>query len=133
MTKTCTLCKEDKDESQFSWRQKSKGIRQYSCKTCHNAYLRDKYDPNKKRKADLHTKYKMTEEDWGSLYLSQQGRCKICDKPTVKLVVDHCHTTNKVRGLLCHSCNMGLGKFYDNPQLLKSAIQYLEVFVKEGI
>lgn len=131
--KICSRCGQNKPLDHYSWKVKSKGQRQAYCKPCHNEYLRDRYDPNKKRKADLHSKYNMTEKDWGDLYLAQHGECKICNRPTVKLVVDHCHTTNKVRGLLCHSCNMGLGKFYDDPRLLKSAIKYLETFVKEGI
>ena len=43
-----------------------------------------------------------------------------------KLVVDHCHATGKVRGLLCHNCNRALGLLKDKISVLKNAIQYLE-------
>ncbi len=42
------------------------------------------------------------------------------------LHVDHCHTTGKVRGMLCSDCNTGLGKFKDGPALLRRAAEYLE-------
>ena len=40
--------------------------------------------------------------------------------------VDHCHTTNKVRGILCAACNFGIGKFKDSTALLYLAIDYLK-------
>ena len=56
----------------------------------------------------------------------QEGACAICGcVPDKKLVVDHCHTSSIFRGLLCHSCNIGLGAFKDNELILKRAIEYL--------
>ena len=64
-----------------------------------------------------------------------QGGCAICGarqglggRNDRRLAVDHNHTTGKVRGLLCDSCNHGLGKFKDDKRLLKIAIAYLEYF-----
>jgi hypothetical protein len=56
---------------------------------------------------------------------SQQRRCAICLqlKP---LVVDHCHTTNVVRGLLCHQCNVGIGFLNDSCEILENAVKYLK-------
>ena len=60
----------------------------------------------------------------------QNGRCAICGKHQNKfkkaLSVDHCHKKGIIRGLLCNSCNLGLGKFYDNCELLNNAIYYLK-------
>jgi hypothetical protein len=42
-----------------------------------------------------------------------------------RMVVDHCHSTNKVRGILCDLCNTALGKFHDDVNLLSNAIGYL--------
>jgi hypothetical protein len=63
----------------------------------------------------------------------QNGVCAICHKPETKfmkgtlmrLAVDHCHDTGKVRGLLCQACNRGIGCFNHDPMLLRSAIEYL--------
>ena len=59
----------------------------------------------------------------------QGGRCAICRSPDPKSKrgwhVDHDHATKKVRGLLCRSCNVGIGRFRDDPELLRAALQYL--------
>jgi hypothetical protein len=55
--------------------------------------------------------------------------CMICDAPrkaNKMLCIDHCHTTGRIRGVLCDDCNIALGKFKDNIETLKSAINYLE-------
>ena len=66
----------------------------------------------------------------------QNNLCAICKNPETRksrsagkicqLAIDHCHTTGKIRSLLCHYCNVGLGSFKDNIEFLKSAIAYLE-------
>jgi hypothetical protein len=66
----------------------------------------------------------------------QNNECKICKKPEsktdkrygriIKLSVDHCHKTGKVRSLLCSACNAALGQIDDSIQLLESMINYLK-------
>lgn len=66
----------------------------------------------------------------------QDNKCAICSNTETvidarrdrvrKLAIDHDHATGKVRGLLCSSCNNGLGRFKDSPELLKKAVEYLE-------
>jgi hypothetical protein len=72
----------------------------------------------------VYTKYKITFEQRKEMEKSQEGRCLIC-KTHAKLCVDHCHKSLKVRGLLCRSCNLGLGYFKDNCSFLSEAILYL--------
>lgn len=55
----------------------------------------------------------------------QGGKCAICEKGMDKPCVDHCHTTMKVRQILCDNCNMGLGQFKDDEDILAKAIEYL--------
>lgn len=67
------------------------------------------------------------------LYHKQGGLCAICKQVGFKMLenhrtslsLDHCHATGKIRGLLCHSCNQGLGLFKDDPQNLEAAAVYL--------
>lgn len=55
------------------------------------------------------------------------GRCALC-KLKKELVIDHCHNTRKIRGVLCQNCNHGLGKFMDNPDLMEEAAKYIRQF-----
>ena len=82
----------------------------------------------------LKTYYGINLEYYKKLLKQQNDRCAICYKHELvkqygklsKLSVDHCHKTNRVRGLLCKKCNSALGLFQDSPVLLSSAWQYLE-------
>lgn len=79
-------------------------------------------------------------DKYNLLSKEQNEKCKVCNQPETyldnktrklhKLVVDHCHTTGTVRGLLCRNCNLGLGHFKDNPELLLKASIYLNMFNK---
>ena len=75
-------------------------------------------------------KYGITPEQYEVMLKEQKDKCKICermfDEETTVPHVDHCHSTGKVRGLVCRSCNTGLGFFEDNTEWLKKAITYLE-------
>ena len=71
------------------------------------------------------TRYGITAQEYRVLYEAQEGLCLVCRSHHEVLHVDHCHDTNRVRGLLCGTCNRGLGLFYDNPELLQRAADYL--------
>lgn len=74
-------------------------------------------------------RYGITLEQYNYLRAKQIFRCAICDRPetqTRRLDIDHCHKTNKIRGLLCNLCNQGLGLFKDSISSLISAVKYLE-------
>ena len=61
----------------------------------------------------------------------QEGKCAIClslPKGIKPWHVDHDHSTNKVRGILCHHCNTALGNFNDDPDILERALEYLNLF-----
>jgi len=76
------------------------------------------------RRRNLKQKYGITIEQFEEMVLQQDGRCAICHSKE-KLVVDHCHTSNEIRGLLCASCNRGIGLLKDSKGVLRQAITYL--------
>lgn len=68
--------------------------------------------------------YECTKEQYNALLKAQFNQCAICSKETT-LCVDHNHETKKIRGLLCRTCNIGLGCFGDRIELLKEAVVYI--------
>lgn len=84
------------------------------------------------RNATLKAKYGIGVEEYESMLARQNGVCAICgaDGPRIaggkNLHIDHCHKTGKLRGLLCQPCNTALGRFLEEPKLLRKAAAYLE-------
>lgn len=80
--------------------------------------------------------YGITVEEYDALYEAQGGLCALCKNPETQtrhgkvkvLAVDHCHATDKVRGLLCHACNCALGYLRDDPVLIRAAADYVESY-----
>lgn len=91
---------------------------------------RDK-KPEKARAINLMRNYGITLDQYDLMLASQEGRCAICRSGNPRgngkhFAVDHCHSTGKVRGLLCAHCNTVLGKMNDNPDTLLRAVEYLK-------
>jgi hypothetical protein len=80
------------------------------------------------RDKNLKKLYKLSLSDWVTLFEQQGNRCAICgsDKPRGKnWHTDHCHTTRRIRGILCGWCNTAIGKLQENPALFIKALSYL--------
>jgi hypothetical protein len=110
----CNTCRQEKELSEFYYDNYNKMLHK-RCKVCRSVKL-------------------LTKEEYAKLFLQQGGVCAICKGVSTitskkgklfKLSIDHDHTTGEVRGLLCHYCNTGLGKFRDSPFILSQAISYL--------
>jgi formate dehydrogenase maturation protein FdhE len=82
----------------------------------------------KNRKKQLWRNYRITLEQYNQIFVDQNGLCAICGTSGKKLVVDHCHTSQQIRGLLCNNCNTGIGLLQDVPEILISAANYLKRF-----
>lgn len=93
--------------------------------TTHGLSKRLDYQKNR----DLVRVYGITLDQLSEIYTKQGSNCLICgisEEATGRLLsIDHCHITGKIRGLLCNLCNVGLGNFKDNTELLEKAINYL--------
>jgi hypothetical protein len=83
-------------------------------------------------------RYNMTVPERQVMVDAQDNKCAICNSELAgwgkgwsadSSAVDHCHTTGKVRGILCYHCNTGIGQLKEDITVLKSAIKYLEKYV----
>lgn len=132
LTRQCKICQIVKEASEFDRDPKGVVIRK-ECKAC-RIEKRKKFDSRfgpGLRKRRLVYKYGITVEDYDRMQSDQNNLCLLCCRPNKNfwgnnLVIDHCHKTGKVRGLLCDKCNKGLGQFEDSIKVLQKAIKYLK-------
>lgn len=99
------------------------------CRSCNSARRIRWFNehPGHHRKLYLLRAYGMTLSDFEALKTTQGGACAICRNPTTGLLhIDHCHATNRVRGLLCGNCNRAIGLFFDSPKTCRAAAEYLK-------
>lgn len=129
----CIFCLR-KEDRRFSYEKMLK-----ICKGCEKEYVRSSPTQTyctpqcRQDNAYLLMAYGITKLDYEHLMDAQGRVCAICKRDDsqvktrmhIRLVVDHCHTSGNVRGLLCHRCNQALGLFDDDPEALREAINYL--------
>lgn len=153
--KTCYRCTETKDFSLFNKDKYKKDGYKSTCKTCLGADYYKKYwedpeskreklrkyrknlretDPHKlflsNRKTNLKQTYGISLEQYAEMLQEQNSKCDVCGKEheevtKKRLNVDHCHTTGKVRGLLCANCNTALGLLKENVQNIDKLKDYI--------
>ena len=125
----CPTCDKDKPEEDFYPSVRNRQVA--CCKKCRSLQSSQNRNPMGERKRRLKNTYNITEEELLQLAEKQEYKCAICKKKisiissSKGLVIDHCHKTGKVRGLLCYSCNTLIGLAKENPEILKSAINYV--------
>ena len=115
-TKYCGICKEVKPLFEFGVHAAGRKFSQAHCLEC-------------RRNGHLQETHGISLEDYDKLLEEQNNSCIICGTETPRGIgrfhVDHNHKTDKIRGLLCNNCNLGLGYFSDNPKTLVAAANYL--------
>ncbi len=156
--KRCSRCKQLKELSEFYprkvqkpkhdkakpriYRRTAMGRRADCIECCtvqDRIYLSRDDIRRKKREDRLAREYGITIAEYESILASQNGVCAICRKgqedegcrwngKREHFSVDHCHTTGKVRGILCARCNLGIGMFMEDAEAMKKAVGYLEDF-----
>lgn len=118
--KTCTRCGKIKPLYEFSVHSTGRKMAESYCLVCNS---------KNGKKNQIIRKFGITLADYDKMLEEQGGKCKICGTETPRgmgrFYVDHCHRTKKIRGLLCHNCNILLGNAKDGIKILTSAIQYL--------
>jgi protein tyrosine/serine phosphatase len=128
----CKTCGQLKEEIEFYRNKNSKSGFTSSCRACikEKVKQRNRQPSSEEQKIwDRRRKLKtfgLTTQDYMNMYSEQKGCCAICKEPKEILCVDHCHTTNRVRGLLCNNCNFALGLLKDSPEVIKNALEYLQ-------
>lgn len=143
--KTCSTCKIEKPYEDFAKDSRKKLGLKSRCKSCNSKAALDYYYKNheeskrKGREKNLNPQHRLirlkwliesygiTWEEYENLLIKQNEVCAICEKPcsvNSRLSVDH--SNNGVRGLLCFSCNVAIGKLNHDPSLLRKAASYLE-------
>jgi len=125
--KTCCSCRVEKPFAEFYVSTRRADGRQSQCIPC--AKERDKarvrLNTPERRDRYYRSTYGISLDDVESMKADQGGACAICRKAPRRWVVDHCHETGKVRGLLCDTCNRTLGLLDDNHETLIAAAMYL--------
>lgn len=150
MTKRCTRCGIDKDLAEFSVHPTGLHGRLAKCKRCYADIAAEQYAANpeasqerarryrkahpervalSQRRNRLKRLYGMTLEEFDLLLAEQGGTCAVCpsiEPNGVNWHVDHCHTTGRVRGILCHPCNTALGLLDEDVDRIKRLSEYVQ-------
>lgn len=140
--KICRKCEQELPTADFGRRKTGKSGLASWCRPCLQAKARadraaDPRAREKERAYELRPdvaerirvdraarQYDVHRDVIANLHAAQQGRCAVCGK-TRKLAVDHCHSSGRVRGLLCYPCNIALGQVNDDADLLHKLAAYV--------
>ena len=149
-TKVCKVCGVRKSFDSYTLQSRAPDKKSNTCNDCLKSYrisVKERTSKYKKaynlekqdyiRYKRLYEKYGVTKEWYFEQLEKQDHKCAICSckepkgNGNVHFHVDHCHSTGKVRGLLCSSCNTALGNFKDSTELMLKAVEYINNLDKE--
>ena len=137
MIKFCKSCRIEKPLAEFYKSTKVKGGEKYYtdslCKSCKAIKNKTWFKANREKanrynvKSKLKLRYNISTNEYDAMIVKQNNLCAICNQSQKRrnLAVDHCHKTNKVRGLLCDKCNLALGLINENLNVVDAIKSYL--------
>lgn len=138
----CSVCKQILPASEFYPHRRMKNGLQSSCRKCVRKWHKERPEYVKKKNAAFKAKnptygrdrnrmvkFGLTPSRVEEMRIMQKGKCPGCHAELQgrNLCVDHCHKSGRVRGLLCMSCNVSIGRLGDNPETLRRLAFYLEI------
>lgn len=150
--KVCSACGQEKLSADFHRVYRGSDKRQYHCKACHADRVKKNYPKTQEQRRAAYKRHKeknplawknyQLKRDYGitldmfyEMVKSQNGLCAICGdilrdrnlkNDQRASVVDHCHKTGFVRGILCNPCNAGIGMLRESKEIILKAVAYLE-------
>jgi hypothetical protein len=149
LTKLCCTCKTYKPKEEFYKHSKQKDGLQPRCKDCHRIYVKNRYYSPKgqeyykeyssrpevkesRKDKTLKRNFGISLSEYNSIAETQEFKCACCgstdpkhNSGTDKLLVDHCHTTGRVRALLCNPCNIMVGYCEELPERGTMVTEYV--------
>jgi hypothetical protein len=137
-SKECLGCGVDKPLAEYHRHRNGRYGLNSRCRTCSTKRVMAFHAANPENRYNeiLKRQYGLSRKEYDALLLSQNGRCAICKRPPdwqklkKRLHVDHDHVSGAIRGLLCGTCNSGLGAFGDGLLMLEAAVEYLKRVTK---
>ncbi len=121
--KTCRKCGETKTLSDDFWYfHSSNRAFENTCKACRLAAEKLKWNNTGRAK-----RYGLTNDGYQRMMAQQNNACAICGRDDIVLCVDHEHSTGRIRGLLCRTCNVAIAWFADCPTIVERAQRYLQI------
>ena len=142
MELNCTKCNEIKNQDEFHIESKNpnRNYRRSHCKACDKIRTRKYAQENKEILSKKRVQYRREKvaffppDLFDKRLAEQNGVCAICSDTEAggrgQFHADHDHATETPRGVLCHRCNIALGHFRDNPEILQAAIEYLNKYLE---
>lgn len=127
--KTCNRCQARKPRSDFYEHPTMADGYGNTCKSCISARNKERTGTGKPHAYAIQRTFGVTPEQYAEMLRMQGKVCFICGGVNAngkRLAIDHDHATDSIRKLLCSQCNVGLGSFRDNPELLRKAAEYVE-------
>jgi len=115
----CVSCSSPLNDHEMQQLNVRRGVPKYYCTPCSSEY---------RKWSNIRRRYKITKEEYEQIVENQKNKCVLCEEDMAdkKAVVDHCHTSGEVRGILCNNCNALIGFSKEEVTILRNAISYLK-------